>query len=222
MFGRAFIEPPFENMPKVPACKECNSLKGDGGKVNMNVDENYVRDMLCFQDEAERHPVAKGLLWNEVYRSINRPESWRDLEAMLATMEPAQSVWGLSGGILFPVEKMSFRIALSRFERVFRKVVRGLYAFHFGERIPDDYGVIVVPRLDRDMYVRAGMWIRRNNPSPVYSVGHADAIQYQFGTRDPLGHNWRVRFYGAWAFYAHTGPRRHFDANNVKSEAIWG
>jgi hypothetical protein len=201
-FGKPF--PP--DLPKVPACRDCNQLRGDGGQRNMSDDEAYVRDRICMQLEIDNHPDAKRLLESKVSRNLLRPESKRLREVIVASMEPG-SVELEPGLYLSGV--WSFKIDLTIFERVMQKIVRGLYAYHM-QRMPDDYGVVVLPRLDQDMFDRSRAWIEANNPSPVHELGTHKTVCYRFAsqTPSPVGNNWLVTFYNRYAFYAHTGPKK--------------
>lgn len=213
VIASSFFEKPFpSDLPKVPACGECNQRRGDGGQWNMSDDEAYVRDRICMQMEINSHAEAKRLLEGKVLRNLSRPESHREREAIVATMRPVtieiepdvylSGVW-------------SFQIDLTRFERVMSKIVRGLYAFHMGERMPDDYAVMVLPRMDQDLFEGRKTWIEANDPSLTYRLGTNHTVCYRYASRavNPLGNNWLVAFYQRYAFYAHTGPGRDIPAS---------
>ena len=108
----------------------------------------------------------------------------------------------------------SFQFDLTRFERVMEKIVRGLYAYHMGQRMPDEYGVVVAPRLDQDFFERSRKWIEANDPSPVYELGPLKTVCYRYASKsiNAAGNNWLVTFYNRYAFYAHTGAKRDFPA----------
>ncbi len=170
-----------------------------------------MRDRICMQFGIDDHIDAKHLLEGKVSRNLLRPESLRQRDEIVATMQPGtlemQPNVYLSG-------VWSFRIDLDRFERVMRKIVRGLYAFHMGRRMPDDYGVIVIPRMDDEMVEHSRQWIESNNPSPLNELGPRKTVCYRYASKSPsaLGNNWLVTFYGRYSFYAHTGPRKYFPA----------
>jgi len=177
----------------------------------MSEDEAYVRDMFCMQLGAEDHPDVKFLLEEKVARNLLRPESRRRREAIAATMqsdvvevEPDIYVHG----------PPSFQIDIPAFERVMGKIARGLYFVHMGQRMPDDYGVYVAPRLPPESVepFRARMAIY--GPSPVYELGPHKAVCYQYASKkpNPLGNNWLVTFYGLWTFAVHTGPQTGIEA----------
>lgn len=211
VIASSFFRPPFPaNLPKVPACLECNQLRGDGGQRNLSDDEAYMRDRICMLLGSEDHADAKHLLDEKVARNLRRPESRRQREAIAATMRPGTvelepDVY-LSGA-------WSFQIDLARFERVMSKIVRGLYAFHMG-RMPDDYGVVIVPRLTPDLFEQFRARMVMNDPSPVYELGLHKAVCYQYASKgpNPLGNNWVVTIYDQWAFGGHTGPQKGIES----------
>src|SRR5262245_4067624 len=57
---------------KVPACRECNAGRGDGGDRPLSMDEEYVRTVMVMEKNASSHPVAAKLLKEEVQRSLLR------------------------------------------------------------------------------------------------------------------------------------------------------
>src|SRR5689334_9733821 len=62
---------PPKRAVKVPACRECNSGRGDGGIRPMTMDEEYVRTVLALEHRSSDHPVAMQLLSSEIPRSYD-------------------------------------------------------------------------------------------------------------------------------------------------------
>lgn len=68
--------------------------------------------------------------------------------------------------------------------------------------------------MNQEMFDCSQAWVNAHDPSPVYRVGNANTVTYQFASRssNPPGNNWPVTFCGRFAFYAHSGPA-HFEAD---------
>src|SRR5436190_14788259 len=116
--ARAFFHPPLPVIPKVPACRECNQLRGDGGQRNMSDDEAYVRDRICMTFGTEDHPDARNLLTTKVFRNLQRPESAGEKQTWLESVQPATVPLGPDQ---YLTGVWSFEFDMGRFERVMRK-----------------------------------------------------------------------------------------------------
>src|SRR5688572_13291308 len=73
VIGRVFWESAKrpKKMITVPSCNECDNGTGDGGPYGMNIDENYLRDVVCLRHDAASHPTAKNLVGDNVLRSLD-------------------------------------------------------------------------------------------------------------------------------------------------------
>lgn len=203
--ARAFFQPPLPVIPKVPACRECNQLRGDGGARNMSDDEAYVRDRICMHIGTDDHPDARELLTTKVFRNLSRPESAREKQTWLESVQPATVTLAPD---IYLANVWSFEFEMDRFERVVRKIVKGLHAYHHRTPVPRDFGFETVRIMDGEMFQRSKSWILSNDPSPQFAIGDRQAVWYQFASRrvNPNGNNWLLVFYHRFAFYVHAGP----------------
>jgi hypothetical protein len=203
--ARAFFASPFPTIPQVPACRDCNQLRGDGGERNMSDDEAYVRDRICMTFGADGHPDAQTLLDRKVFRNFDRPESERAKRTLIESLQPATVPIGPDQYI---AGVWSFEFEMSRFERVMRKIVRGLHAFHHGLPMPLIFGLETVRVMDDEMFQICLTNLQRYGPSPTYSIGERPAVWYQYGPGEVTsnGNNWLIVFYHRFAFYVHAGP----------------
>jgi hypothetical protein len=192
--ARAFFGTPLPMIPKVPACRECNQLRGDGGERNMSHDEAYVRDRICMTLGADEHPDAGSVLTSKVFANLGRAESQRERQALIDSMRPTSMPLGPDR---YLCGVWSFEFDMARFERVMRKIVRGLHAFHHRVPMPLNFGFETVRVMDDEMYQGCLTSLERYGPSPTYSIGDRQAVWYQYGPRDvtQLGNNWLIVFY---------------------------
>jgi hypothetical protein len=165
-----------------------------------------MRDRMLMQMDMDEHPDAKELFDTKVLRNLARPESAKDRQAIVDSMQ--------FGAVeiepnVYLYDTASFQFDLSRFSRVMKKMVRGLYAHHLGELMPDDYGLVTLPRADQESFQFMKSRIESSNPSAVFNPGGRFNVTYRFGTgsKHPLGNNWLFVFYRRYSFYVHAGPK---------------
>lgn len=111
------------NLPKVPACEPCNR-----GKSEL---EHYLTAVLPF---ASHHPVASELLETRVPERLGRN---RKLHRELAAGHGR--ILMRERGIISP--RMTIPFDSAKLSALFRMVVRGLVAHHWGVLIPQEYYV---------------------------------------------------------------------------------
>jgi hypothetical protein len=116
----------------VPACAACQ-LMYDG-------EAEYFRNCLVAVMGRNSHPVADRLLIGPVIRSLERSQRavadfFRGLRVVPRTT-PSGLIIGAG---------TAFQIDLSRIHRVVEKIVRGIYFFKSGTRLPPDQEVRVFP-----------------------------------------------------------------------------
>lgn len=171
----------------------------------MSDDEAYVRDRICMHEGVDEHPDAKQLLADQVLRNFNRKESDRERKALIGSMEPATMPLAPD---VYLTGVWSFQFEMVRFERVIRKIVKGLYAYHFRRRMPGRYGFETLRIMDQGMYAQHQRWMQANDTSPSYFIGERGAVWFQVAPNreSPLGNNWLIIFYHRFGFYVHAGP----------------
>ena len=126
-----------EGLTTVPACTKCNS--------SFSRDDEYFRDTLIMSKECSEHPQAKELL-RRVYRNLEREES-KGYRLKLAD-SLSHCLVEYSPGLPEPGFENS--IDLQRIGNVVSKTVRGLLWSKTGLRLPESYGIIVVPSFNFD------------------------------------------------------------------------
>lgn len=113
-------------LPKVPACGQCNTQKSQH--------ENYVLTVLPIASEHQDAPEYAVL---NLFRRLNGNRALARSISLIRS-----SPWLDATG-----EKLEFRDAISvdftHIQRLLEYIVRGLYAHHMGEILPQNYGVMV-------------------------------------------------------------------------------
>jgi hypothetical protein len=111
-----FLEQDRRNLPKVPSCDRCNTLKSDL--------EKYALTVLPL---GSRHPDAK------VYSDANlrrRLDHNKSINQRLA-LEPIDRWEQQASGLLLPVS--SIEIEQQKITSLFEYIVRGLFVYHWHE-----------------------------------------------------------------------------------------
>ncbi len=111
------------NLPKVPACEPCNR-----GKSEL---EHYLTAVLPF---ASHHPVASKLLETRVPERLGR-----NLKLHRELAAGRSHILMQDDGTLTP--RMTIPFEGPKLAALFRMIVRGLAAHHWGVFIPQDYHV---------------------------------------------------------------------------------
>jgi hypothetical protein len=195
VFAKGFFERPLPKMLTVPVCDECNRGTGDGIARPMSMDEEYMRTALTMTEAAERHPVAVKVFEQVVNPSFSRRPK---LAASIVNTTKVFHAFTQSG-LALPYSRLAFQIDLSRFERVLRKIGKGLF-YSFAKRpLPRDAVITIIPRLNQaaaDLTV-AGL---REMPT-IGPVGMQDNAIVFWGVvhADPPAAMWLIHFYRTWA-----------------------
>jgi hypothetical protein len=113
---------------------------------DMSLDEEYMRQILCAADRAEKNPAAAELLAGPVQRTFAR--SPRLASTFLQTLR--QTMIQNKEGILMPA--FAWKPDWPRIERVLRKIGRGLFYHFMGRRLASDAIVEVLPQLNQETF----------------------------------------------------------------------
>jgi hypothetical protein len=126
----------------VPSCSACSRGRGDGGVCDLHLDEEYMRTILCMAEGCANHPVVIALLEGNIARSFRRRH--RGLrQRLLRSIQRTERM--STDGVFQPYSSPFVRPDFSRFQRVLRKITKGLY-YHIRENpLPSDYQVLVNP-----------------------------------------------------------------------------
>ena len=120
-------------IPRVWSCRGCNS--GLNGEIAR--DDEYFRDVLVLRADAGYDPKAEQV-GDVVLRSFGRSEAKGKLRTLLSNTEEVEIQ---SEGGLFLGTTGLYQVDQERITRVVRRIVRGLFFYHFQRRVPVDYEV---------------------------------------------------------------------------------
>jgi hypothetical protein len=128
----------------VPSCAHCNRGPGDRGTRDLHLDEEYMRTCLCVAEGAKDHPVVDALLTANIARSFRRRPGGLRRYLLKGTRLTERKG---TDGIFQPYSSPFFRPDFSRFQRVLRKITKGLYYRVANTPLPTDYTVLVNPTI---------------------------------------------------------------------------
>lgn len=112
------------DIPKVYACSSCNNTVKSGNDA-------YLRDALITDMDSSQHPIARQL-WDKFARAVIRNQSV--LANEMVQRSQLVSLHTPSG--LFAGWAYGFEPAQKRMTDILSMMVRGLYHFYIGKRLP--------------------------------------------------------------------------------------
>ena len=112
------------DVPKVYACSSCNNAV-------KSVNDTYLRDALITDIASSQHPIAQQL-WEKFARAAQRNQSVFANEIM----QRSQLVSLRTPSGLFAGWAYAFEPAQQRNTTILSMMVRGLYQFYIGKRLP--------------------------------------------------------------------------------------
>jgi hypothetical protein len=120
-----FDEPLPPNMPKVPACKNCNGIQ-------KSRNDSFLRDMLAQDSATILNPVAQRLVSGPVKRAIQRNQS--ECARSISSIPIAKPLFDHHGNFVdylgvHPLDN-------KRIDAIFTFIAKGLYYHVFGKIIP--------------------------------------------------------------------------------------
>jgi hypothetical protein len=121
-----FTQPLPANMITVPACDQCNNSKSG--------DDHYVRDMLVTDYRTFHNSTAKSLVMGHVTRSAVYGSS----EIATAARLHSEVVEMITESGIYVGDYYKVPLQSQRVEEAFRMMLRGLYHYHFKQRLGDD------------------------------------------------------------------------------------
>jgi hypothetical protein len=190
-----------DNPFKVPACRSCNSLKGDRwpGAMNMNLDEEYVRTIFASEREAEKHPVARSLMHGAIARSFTNSPKFRQ-----SLQRASKLVMGRTPlGILIP-NVPAIAVDRLRIERVLTKIIRGLhFAISGGIRLDKGYRTSFSPPLAAPQIAEQVKAVSDADNSGLVEVGKDGAFRFICARSDKEFSEsvWLLCFYDTLTFH---------------------
>jgi hypothetical protein len=190
---------------KVPACKQCNSGRGDGQPRPMSMDEEYTRTVMANEERAAEHPVAAALLAGEIPRSYENSPAFRDRIAGAMSIGEVRT----PQGIIIP-NQMTMKVETGRVARVMQKITRGLFYDLHKRPLPVGWPVHVSsPPKVSDIVPVKELMDRCKHKTPVINVGDEKAFMFRGATPDPDQNIsvWFLVFYRSIVFVTDTVKR---------------
>jgi len=189
----------------VPSCSACNRGRGDGGMRDLHLDEEYMRTILCMAEGCENHPVVIALLEGNIARSFRRRH--RGLrQRVLRSIRQTERL--SASGVFQPYSSPFVRPDFSRFQRVLRKITKGLYYHVLEKALPSDYQVLVNPAIKpREVPILIEKLQAKGDPSEFQAADEYDVFKFMFRIVSDSRTEWLMRFYDWAVFHSWTLPR---------------
>lgn len=127
VFAREFIDKRYrDNLPKVPACTQCNN---DKSKI-----EHYLVTVLPF---GSRRRDAQVSLWQDVPRKLAK-----NLKLLRLLASGVEYKWVKRNGLWLP--QMTIPFDGEKYQQLFAFITRGLLVHHWNIHLPNDHEVLSV------------------------------------------------------------------------------
>lgn len=190
-----FTRPLPQQMITVPACEECNREK--------QPDDTYLRDMLVSDVNASEHPTARSLLHGPVQRSAKLYNS-SDVAHVARTQARWEEYYTPAG--LYVGHGRRIPMDTKRVDHLFARIVRGLYYYVTGERLPADCRFDV--RGLHPLYMDEEMTLlnRAGCNGPFSYAGGVFGLAFVIDGDQPYLTRWLLRFYDGIYVTVHTEP----------------
>jgi hypothetical protein len=205
VIGKVFYIQRPKKAITVPSCSACNRGRGDGGTQDLHLDEEYMRTILCMTEGCSNHPVAVALLETNIARSFRRRN--RGLRQRLLKSIQRTERWS-TGGVFQPYSSPFIRPDFSRFQRVLRKITKGLFYHVLDKPLPTDYQVLVNPFIKpHEVPVLVEKLRAKGDPSEYQTADEYDVFKFMVRTGNDSRTEWLLRFYDWAVFHSWTLPR---------------
>ena len=179
VFGRGFF-PPSEraNLPKVPACANCNHEKSEL--------EHYLMTVLPF---GGRHAAANEML------TVYVPDRLTHNRALHENLAAGRTVGRIDADGLL-VAEMGIPLDSEKLDQLFEFIAKGLAFYHWGEPIPPDCNVrggMIHPEVEHALealLALSGQRVKANVGNGAFDYEAVRSVQ------DPHITIWRFGVYG--------------------------
>jgi len=171
---------------------------------DLHLDEEYMRTILCMTEGCSNHPVVIELLEGNIARSFRRRH--RGLRRNL--LRSIQHTERLStGGVFQPYSSPFIRPDFSRFQRVLRKVTKGLYYHILEKPLSSDCRVLVNPTIKpREVPVLIEKLQAKGNRLEFQAADEYDVFKFMFRIGNDSRTEWLMRVYDWAVFHSWTLP----------------
>jgi hypothetical protein len=188
----------------VPSCSACNRGRGDRGMRDFHLDEEYMRTILCMTEGCGTHPVAMALLEGNIARSFQRRHG-RLRRRLLRSIGQTERL--SMDGVFQPYSSPFVLPDHSRFQRVLRKITKGLYYHVLEKPLPPDYQILVNPGIrPRDIPILIEKLRANGGPSEFQAADEHDVFKFMFRIGNDSRTEWLMRFYDWAVFHSWTLP----------------
>lgn len=176
-----FPSPRPDNLITVPSCRACNQ--------GFQRDDEYFQAAMLLRSDIAKEPEAKAIM-ETFFRSWERPRGERFARSFFRTFQIAE--WQTPSG-LFAGNTPAFEVENKRLQRVYERIVRGLFFHEQGFRVPDDY------RVETMLWVEERPNLLRALPRyfrgrPIRRIGGVFTYTCVFG-ENPAISLWLFNFY---------------------------
>ena len=198
-----FPKPRPSNLITVPCCRKCNN--------SASKDDEYFRSMLAMRNDAGEHSEAQRVL-PAVSRSLRRRKGSGFTKKLLqnVTLVDVRTPAGLYVG-----RAVGYKVENERLERVVARIVRGVYWYHYGFRLKENYEVNcyeqsrLLASCDQEVLQEFAENFRPMfGKPPDNEIGnHVFEYWARSDVNDKYTTAWFLRFYGSVCYYCTTWPR---------------
>lgn len=114
---------------KIPSCAQCNN--------GASKDDEYLRTIIGLSAKGERDETLKPIS-DATVRALSRPEAAGFRHSILRDLQ--RTFISDANGVLVPV--FVGNVDLSRLDRVVARIIKGIFFFERGVRLPEGYEVV--------------------------------------------------------------------------------
>jgi hypothetical protein len=204
VIGKVFYVQPPKYGITVPSCSRCNRGRGDGGARDLHLDEEYMRTVLCMAEGTQDHPVVDALLTGKVARSFRR--RFGGLRANVAKTTGFTERRGKEG-VFEPYSSPFLRPDFSRFQRVLRKITKGLYYRMTNKALPADYVVLANPAVRPHELARIMDKLHSDGALEFQPADEYEVFKFVSVLKKESRTEWLMQFYNWALFHTWTLPK---------------
>lgn len=192
-----FAEPRPSDLVTVPCCERCN------GKASL--DDEYFRIMICPREEVAEHPQASRVLPTTL-RALTKPKKKGFRKAFLNSVHEVDLVTP-SG--LYLGKAGTYDVNLERLSKVAARIVKGLFFYEKGFRLPDRYTAFAYSESSfdwnqSDLQPMLGIWGSLLSIQPCIIANGAFSYRFKFLEDDSNCSIWLQVFYEKVVFIGAT------------------
>ena len=189
-----------KNLLRVASCVCCNT--------GASKDDEYLRTVIALSAKSERGPALK-VISDAAIRSLKRPEAAGFRNSIVNGLQ--ETFVKNSEGIIVPATFGN--VDLVRFDSVIKRIIKALFAFERGMRLPSGYKVLSystegLTTMDKASGEKLAEQIKRTTATDVKAIG-GQQFRYCSVYSEPDTHCsfWVIAIYGFHYFIGSTSMR---------------